>query len=284
MEDAIRLARTRIIAGVTVGLVSIVAIVLLVWWLSNRNPAIKPPVQKSIPADMVRVAGKPFMMGSSTGDQYERPSHYVPLTPFFIDIYEVANRDYEKFVRATGYGSPLGWNKGYPQDAPMKPVTGVSWSDAVAYCGWRHAAEEGSKRLPTEAEWEFAARGPDELPYPWGPDWKQANANTKGSLGHLADVTAFKEGVSPTGAFNMVGNAWEWTTGDFVPYPGATWTQPIPSGQKVVRGGDYKSTKEAATTTYRLGLPPVGDPSNYESTGFRCAMDVPASSGTTAKR
>ncbi len=121
------------------------------------------PAAPQVPAGMVYVPGGEFMMGRDDGDEYERPAHKVTVKPFYIGIYEVTNEEYAKFIQETVWLSPLGWkNETYPAGAARKPVTGVTWDDANAYAKW------AGKRLPTEEEWEFAARGTDGRLYPWG--------------------------------------------------------------------------------------------------------------------
>jgi formylglycine-generating enzyme required for sulfatase activity len=219
------------------------------------------------PAGMVYVPGGTFMMGRDDGDDAERPTHQATVKPFFIDTYEVTNEDYEKFVKATSHRSPVTWKNGsFPPGAARKPVTSVTWDDANDYARW------AGKRLPTEEEWEFAARGAEGRIYPWGNDWQQGSANANGAEQSMADVAAYK-GTSPSGTYDMVGNAWEWTASNFKAYPGRGLPANLPGGDlRVIRGGCYESTKDYATTTYRAGWPARGA-STYEQTGFRCAKD-----------
>lgn len=208
------------------------------------------------------------MMGRDSGDEYERPVHKVNVKPFFIDTYEVTNEDYEKFVAATSHRAPSTWKSGsFPFHVARWPVTGVTWDDANDYAKWI------GKRLPTEEEWEFAARGTDGRVYPWGNDWKQDFANANGAIPGLADVGSYK-GASPFGAYDMAGNAWEWTSSALRAYPGGGLPSNQLSGElKVIRGGSYESTNENATTTYRTGWPARGA-KTYNQTGFRCVKDV----------
>ncbi|MGB9179747.1 MAG: SUMF1/EgtB/PvdO family nonheme iron enzyme, partial [Pyrinomonadaceae bacterium] len=222
------------------------------------------------------VPGGEFTMGSDGGDAYERPPHKVTVKPFFIDAYEVTCEEYARFVKTIGRAPPPNWPGGqYPQGTARHPVTGVTWDDAVAYARWI------GKRLPTEEEWEFAARGSDaSLIYPWGREWKAGLANASNvSGGGLVDVGTFK-GVSPFGAYDMVGNAWEWTASDLKPYPGGQLPVAPMGDLKVIRGGSWKERPEKATATYRGYLLARGS-KDYSATGFRCAMEanaLPASS------
>lgn len=277
--------RTGLIVGVA--LISIVAVVLIVW-LSRETPTQNQTSAESQPstpgqqtkqtedkpqppAAMVYVPGGKFMMGRDDGDQYERPAHEVVVKPFFLDIYEVTNEDYRKCVAAQQCAAPSGWSG---SDGPASragtaqwPVTGVRWSDANDYTRFV------GKRLPTEEEWEFAARGPAGRLYPWGNGWQQGYANANGASKGMADVGTFK-GISPFGAFDLIGNAWEWTANDLRAYPGGSIPSTLTGGDlKVIRGGSYESTKEYATATYRTGWPARGA-QTYAQTGFRCASDI----------
>jgi formylglycine-generating enzyme required for sulfatase activity len=288
--------RIVIIAAAAAGLITVVALVVaVVFWLTRGNltpnqgsaersqpPQVSPQpkqTEKKIerveplpPEGMVYVPAGSFLMGRDKGkDEAERPAHQVKVGSFYLDIYEVTNEGYEKFVQATGHRAPTTWANGrYPTSAPRKPVTGVTWDDANAYAKW------AKKRLPTEAEWEFAARGTDRRVYPWGNDWQQGSANANGASQSMADV-GFYKGTSPFGAFDMIGNAWEWTASDLRAYAGGRLPPNLPSGTlKVIRGGSYESTKDYATTTYRTGWPARGA-STYAQTGFRCVSDVAVS-------
>lgn len=206
-------------------------------------------------------------MGNGGGDDFERPPHRVSVKPFFIDLYEVTCADYARFVEQTGHAPPPGWRDGqYPVGSARRPVTGVSWDDAVAYAKW------ASKRLPTEEEWEFIARGADGGLYPWGKEWQVGMANAGGSGGGLADVGVFK-GVSRFGVYDMIGNVWEWTADDLRPYPGGQ-LPPVPQGTlKVIRGGSWQEGPEKATATFRGYLLARGS-KDYSATGLRCAQDA----------
>lgn len=222
------------------------------------------------PAGMAYVPGGEFMMGRDEkdgGDEYERPAHRVPVKPFFIDINEVTNEAYAKFVKAMNHQSPTTWTNGtYSANDARKPVTGVSWDDANSYAKW------AGKHLPTEEEWEFAARGTEGRLYPWGNEWREGLANADNAASGMADIGTYK-GASPFGAYDMVGNAWEWTTSDLKTYPGGTINaQIVGQNLKVIRGNMYKANWNQATTTYRRGWPARG--ADYEYTGFRCAKDV----------
>ena len=221
----------------------------------------QPP---AVPEGMVRVPGGSFEMGRNDADEFERPAHPVTLAPFFIDRTEVTNAQYQRFVRETGRRPPAHWTAGqYPDGEAEFPVVNVSWNDASAYAGW------AGKRLPTEEEWEFAARGTDGRLYPWGRDWQPGRANAKdGGAGRVVEVGRYPDGASPYGALDLSGNVWEWTRGSAVNYadPGAILAPGI-----VIRGGAYDVTPDRATATYRGIVQPE---KGYEKTGFRCVRDA----------
>lgn len=220
------------------------------------------------PQSMAFVHGSTFMMGSNEGDVDSKPPHSVTVRSFFIDIHEVTCEEYKKFTESTGHIPPGSWVNGvYPAGSARHPVTGVSWEDADAY------ARYAEKRLPTEEEWEFAARGQNGLTYPWGNAWRPgcANADEEGQARKgMAEVGSHKCG-SPFGNIeDLVGNAWEWTASDWVPYPGGHLQSPTFGGEKVIRGGSWESPRKiSATAIFRSGFKGVGD-----KTGFRCAKNA----------
>ena len=262
--------RLRLIVGIVASLILLLAALAAMRSRSDqtnvdRNPS---PTPSSSPT-MVRVNGGEFRMGNSAGDAYERPAHVINVTPFLIDAFEVTCEEYLKFIKAQNHRAPSNWIDGkYPNGDAKKPVTGVDWDDATAYASW------AGKRLPTEEEWEFAARGADGRRYPWGNDWQRGAANADGASKGLADVGTFKSGAPLLKTYDMIGNAWEWTASQLVAYPGGH-LPPQPAGDlKVIRGGSWQSDRASATTTYRWGWPARGG-KDYSNTGFRCVKDLP---------
>jgi formylglycine-generating enzyme required for sulfatase activity len=216
---------------------------------------------------MVLVPGGAYTIGRDDGDAIARPARAVTLSPFFIDRTEVTNAEYKKFIDATGHAAPSDWKDGsYPEGRDNWPVTNVSWQDASDYADWI------GKRLPTEAEWEAAARGTDKRIYPWGNDWRPglANAETQG----ITEVGQYKEGASPSGALDMIGNVWEWTADQFELYPGSTAA--LPATKKpgvtyyVIRGGAFDGNKGNDATRRGFLEPDQG----YPKTGFRLVKDA----------
>jgi len=271
---------------IAAALIVIILFLLVVGWVGSQATAsntssapanLATPIKENVnrakadpspPSGMVYVRGGNFMMGTNNGDAYEEPAHPVTVKPFFIDVYEVSCAEYERFVNSAPHPPPPGWkNEKCPPGMALKPVCNVTWYDAMAYAGW------AGKRLPTEEEWEFAARGTDGRAYPWGEQWNERMANAGGgSTRGLANVGTFK-GASPAGAYDMVGNVWEWTNSDLKPYPGGQ-LQGAPSGElKVIRGGSWKEGPEQATATYR-GYLFARTSKDYSATGFRCVKDV----------
>lgn len=241
-----------------------------VWYFASsgesRSAALPAePSRPEPPTGMVFVPGGEFKMGSNSGDEHSRPEHYVTVGPFFMDITEVTNEAYKQFVDAAGYKAPPQWKDGtFPPDKERFPVTGVTWHDAVAYAQW------AGKRLPTEQEWELAARGTDGRLYPWGAKWDTKMANAAGASRGLREVG--QGGTSPFGLYDMSGNAWEWTASEAKAYPGGQ--DPKSKLQlKVIRGGYFGSTASDATAVKRAYWGATGE-ADYGNTTIRCAKDI----------
>lgn len=265
---------------------------------------------------MTLVPAGEFVMGSpegSDGFPDERPQRQVYVSAFWIDRHETTNADYERFVRATGHRIPANpdpavslWDNGAPLPGSHDhPVVNVSWDDAWAYCRW------AGKRLPTEAEWEKAARGTDSRRYPWGNQWDITLANSasfwtgrtiefqssddwhafwvKGEGARLArqhglkgevltlPVGQFLQGASPYGLLDMAGNVAEWVQDWYDPdyYAKAPLTDPPGPARgvlKAMRGGSWLKPAMSLRTSDR----DFGNTQTRPSgTGFRCARDYP---------
>jgi formylglycine-generating enzyme required for sulfatase activity len=226
-------------------------------------------------ATMLLVPAGAFVMGSGEGAEEDGPAHRRELRAFYIDRTEVTRDQYAAFLRATGTPAPATWaGSDPPPGTGGLPVTTVSWFDACRYAVW------AGKRLPTEAEWERAARGSDGRRYPWGDADDPARRNLADDA-QLRPTDAFPEGASPCGCLQLSGNAWEWTADWLEPYPG-TSARSVHFGPKykVIRGGGCLTLygiPNSGTCTQRARLLPYG---THDGVGFRCAADLP---GATPK-
>jgi formylglycine-generating enzyme required for sulfatase activity/tRNA A-37 threonylcarbamoyl transferase component Bud32 len=233
-----------------------------------------PPAPPRLDAGMLIVPGGLFTIGRDDGPAIARPAHQVRVDSFALDVREVTAGEYAAY--ASAHRAPLPWGQGAPDSS--LPVTSVSWSEATNYCVSAHA--DGG-RLPTEEEWEAAARGSEARRYPWGNDWDPAAANTEGS--HRAGPApggSFPLGATPRGFVDLIGNVWEWTSSRLVAYPGGSIPAGYPQGAYVIRGGAYNTPDALATATLRGGvLPTVSDRAGLAQTGFRCAMPLRPAQG-----
>ncbi len=243
----------------------------------------------------------------------EHPQHRVFLPAFQLDQYEVSNLEYKRFVIETGYQEPVPWvQNGYnvrweileragverlrniaedyfALDADVSllsktellerleaiqaqrdllPVTGISWFDAYSYCQWRE------KRLPSEMEWEKAARGAHGFEYPWGNQWDVTKTNTGEGEQALTvlPVGSVKGDISPYGAYDMAGNVSEWTNDWYQPYPGSSHVDEAFGVHRVVRGGGAGVGHYALSTFFRSARRAHADPTQISTdVGFRCA-------------
>jgi formylglycine-generating enzyme required for sulfatase activity len=226
--------------------------------------------------EMVEVPEGPFKMGSNEGDYDEAPEHQVYLKSFYIDKYEVTQKEYDRFVRATKRSKPF--VPVFDDDLsniikPEYPAIGMSWLDATAYCQW------AGKRLPTEAEWEKAAKGEGDRKYPWGNSIAPKYANLDGAedgYKYLAPPGKFEAGRSAYGLYDMAGNVAEWVadTYDDKYYTKSPYRDPKgpEEGQnRVIRGGSWREPPNGARVTKRFQAKIWRTDSTI---GFRCAQDV----------
>ena len=311
---------------------------LLAMALSACNESAPPPPPSALsaaaPDDMVLVPAGPFIRGSDKTDdsgkqdEYglvkplyldEHPQRVLQLPAFWIDKYEVSNRQYKAFVQARKVPEPFEWSQnGYnllperlratdleslrwiateyfkldidtrrtgrdellrlmladQQTKDTLPVTGVTWFEANRYCHW------AGKRLPSEAEWEKAARGSDGREFPWGNDWNAGLANTGDNEDWgegMAPVGYYKNNRSPYGAYDMAGNAWEWVADWYKPYPGSDYFVAEAFGEKnrVIRGGGGGMGHYALSEFFRSAMRGYAAPDSKNSdVGFRCARDA----------
>jgi toxoflavin biosynthesis protein ToxD len=207
----------------------------------------------------------------------EQPPHIVNLSAFEIAQYPVTNAEYYTFIWDSGHRIPRAWT-GYtfPDGTENHPVVGVSKSDVESYIQWLNEKSKMNFRLPTEAEWERAARGDDGRVFPWGNTFDPWRCNTAESIkkGTTPVGIYSPSGDSVCGAADMVGNVWEWTQSLFMPYPYRPNTnreEIKPNGRYVVRGGAWYYTRKFARCTVREGvLPDHLSP----SIGFRLARSI----------
>ena len=229
---------------------------------------------EAMPAEdgMVLIPAGVSVMGASDGAEDERPSREVELPQFYIDTHEVTNVEFAEFVDATGFQteaeeseSPKIWRDEWQDGEDVFPVVRVSWKDAAAYCTWM------GKRLPTEAEWEKAARGPDGWKYPWGATYDPGVVNGKDSgLRAPAAVGSYPDGASAYGVLDLAGNVREWTADPgYYPYPGNTVGSPYYGEEfRVLRGGGWFDGEDDLRTSRRNPTSPAA--ANWDI-GFRCA-------------
>jgi len=231
--------------------------------------------------DMIFFPEGEFEMGSLEGEgkKNEHPRHKVYLNAFYLDMYEVTFADFEKYLKANlkQYPTITGWNgRKARSDMINKPIFGLQWKRCRNFCRWR------GKRLPTEAEWERAAKGTENRKYPWGneePDKKRANFGNccfiqKGTI--LTESGHFKIGMSPEGIYDLGGNVAEWVYDwyDKKYYQNSPYKNP--KGPKkgkyhVIRGGAWNSLPVYLRSSSRYG---DSDAKDYYGIGCRCAKDV----------
>ncbi len=237
----------------------------------------KPPTQDSSFQGMVLIEGGEFTMGRNDGNvvkgiNLEGPAHADKVESFYLDIYEVTNRHYKEFVDAMNYPKPRHWTSSgsfEPEESDF-PVTWVSWSDANNYATWK------GRRLPTEKEWEYAARSGDRnYFYPWGNDFRAGFANVfQGGARKTkpAPVGTYKDDRNRFGVYDLGGNVSEWVQDFFRLYSG----KPSEFDKlKVYRGGHFTDPPETATSTYRWADDGnTTDENTLSVTGFRCAKSV----------
>jgi formylglycine-generating enzyme required for sulfatase activity len=249
--------------------------------------------QRPFEPQMLRIPAEPFLMGSTEEElkklkasgvseatvANERPQHVVELGDFLIGRTPVTNAQYQVFVQETGHESPEHWEGSIcPPDTEAHPVVNVSWLDAQAYCGWLSRATGLSYGLPSEAEWEKAARGVDGRVYPWGDEFDPTLANTaEQGPGGTSAVGAFPGGASPYGVLDMSGNVWEWTSSIMKPYfyvaGDGRESLEVAEAPRVVRGGSWDFNLNFARAAFRLsGVPFVRD----GFSGFRLLRRSPS--------
>lgn len=238
---------------------------------------------------MVQIPGGEFQMGRDDGPLNERPAHQVFLPTFYIDRTLVTVTEFATFVQAKGPTGPQGemyldvhdpdnhiqqrdgvWvpDKGFE----LHPVGEVSWFGAVAYCQWRQ------KRLPSEAEWEKAARGTDGRLYPWGNEAPRPDLTfIGGRRGQTVPVGSYPKAASPYGVLDMAGPVWEWTVSlaKAYPYDPQDGREDLTVGaSRVLRSNHAGSLAEGRTTTARELVQPLRQSTGHAYIGFRCVKPL----------
>jgi formylglycine-generating enzyme required for sulfatase activity len=258
----------------------------------TATPSPTPESDSSLPSgitdargvEMVLVPAGEFEMGSAHGDHDEKPVHPVYLNAYYIDKYQATNAQYRGCVEAGVCQPPKSVDSysrpGYFEDPEFAdfPVVHVDWNMAQTFCGWREV------RLPTEAEWEKAARGTGGRTYPWGEgiDCQRANYyRQEGTIffacvGDTTRVGSYEDGVSPYGVHDMTGNVWEWVADWYAERYYAVSPESNPTGpdagrEKVIRGGSWFFSDYSSRAANRYWFNPVNA---YDNIGFRCAVDA----------
>ena len=243
--------------------------------------------------DMTRIPAGEFIMGSDKVDTEmlqqrfglydipyvdEHPERKVYLGEYYIDTYEVTNKEYKAFVdylkkshsrMPVANMTPITWKNGvYPEDNDNLPVVGISWNSARMFCTW------GGKRLPTEAEWEKAARGTDGREFPWGDEFDETKTNSMGTHGGRVPVGQFEGDVSPYGVHDMAGNVSEWVNDWYESYPGNDFQSNYFGERfKVIRGWFWGGIGHYVMEMfYRSASREYAKPDSLlDGVGYRCA-------------
>lgn len=232
--------------------------------------------------DLVTIPGGSFVHGSTAAQivaaaaqfglpddafQDELPQQMLTFATFAISRAPITCAEYQQFVVATDHTPPAYWPDDPPEALRDHPVVGVSRDDARAFCRWLSTATQRALRLPSEAEWECAARGTDQRVFPWGDEWQADGCNTtEAGRGGTVAVGSFAHDRSQSGCVDMAGNVAEWTSDRYQPYPGGTVATPA---RAVARGGHWAAGAELARSTRRQ--PSDGAANAY--TGFRIVCD-----------
>lgn len=255
------------------------------FWHSATMPRAALAQQGNPFAEMVVIPGGTFTMGRDNGPADEQPAHRIFLPTFYIDRDLVTTAEFAPFVQAKGTEGPQGEmyldvhdpdNRVHPRGGVWLPDEGfedypageVSWYGALAYCRWR------GKHLPSEAEWEKAARGTDGRLYPWGNEKPRPGLAFFGAMrGETAPVGQYPRGASPYGVRDMAGQVWEWMTSMYKPYPynpkdGREDLSAV--AIRVARGGSSSSPAVGLTATSREVMAPYRASTGHAYIGFRC--------------
>jgi formylglycine-generating enzyme required for sulfatase activity len=223
------------------------------------------------PSGMVYCKPGTFYMGSDADKPDEKPKRQETIEKgFFIDRSEVTNAAYKEFCDATQRKAPAHWKDGkIPEGKEDHPVVHVTWRDASDYAQW------AGKRLPTEKEWEYAARGPDGRRYPWGDEWDpsadkdRCNAS-KASRGTTVSAGSLSIGAGPFGTVDQAGNVFEWTADAYTPEP----------SHRIIKGGSFLLAEDLPRASKRGHFEPD---KAFDWLGFRCAQSLPEKKSAPAR-
>ena len=283
------LLRKRFVVPIVAGVAVLVLVVLFAFIYSQKEPEQTtrqggtPPPLVNKPREMVLIEGGTFTMGSNNAGDEQRGEHQVTVQSFYLDKYEVTNAEYAEFIKANNRSAPVNdpavtrsyWKPWRGNDPPSGrerwPVGNVSAKDAEDYAAWLSRRDGVRYRLPTEEEWEFAARnGAKDSLFPWGNSWEEGRANINGKESP-ADVGSFPRGATQSGVEDMIGNVWEWTSSKARFYDNSP-IKASPSA-RVQRGGSfYEEVKTAFhNATDRSWLD--DENSKFPTIGFRLARD-----------
>jgi len=220
-------------------------------WAGPADKSQPDYTEPTLGIPFIQIKGGSFLMGDLTGrgEAFERPAHEVTVKDFYIGKYELTFAEYDKYCDETGAVKPddEGWGRN------NRPVINVSWEDAVKFASWLSKKNKRIFRLPSEAEWEYAARAGKSTPYWWGHKMAPTMANCRDCDSSFPNQTAPVGSftANPWGLFDMNGNVWEWVADDFhgeetgyrgVPDDGSPWLDGNASGWKLYRGGSFRET------------------------------------------
>lgn len=237
---------------------------------SNANTA-SALEAATVPAleGLIKIEGGEIVLG---GGETKLPIERVIVGDFSIAETEVTNAQYAEFVRDAKYPAPPNWKNGeIPAGRENFPVTNVSWTDAVEFCKWKERKAGFPVRLPTEAEWELAARGREGNKYPWGKEWNAEAAASKEKGGKIASVKSFSLNRSPFGVYDMLGNVWEWTldkVGKTERKADEDVEKAVETGKslRIVKGGSAAEESSELSAQLRYQIP---ETTKDETVGFR---------------
>jgi len=259
---------------------------LIILFLFSLFGSIKAAHSQPLPPKMVLIPSGTYEMGdlkslSETNvfdllnpDRHalgpENPAHKVFVEAFFIDIYEVTNASFAEFIKAKNRKPPTFWNN-TDFNQPQQPVVGITWKEAQSFCKWKN------KRLPTEAEWEKAAKGKEIYDYPWGNSLPtEEKLNFDSHTGKTMPVGSYEAGKSSLGVYDLSGNVAEWVYDWHGPEyylfsPEKNPQGPSEGTYKVIRGGNWRNNKDDVKVTFRNATTPK---LKSKTVGFRCAKNA----------